>query len=93
MGPNGTSLLHKLGLQRAHEMSPDVLLSMVVLEQHRRSVARVAGRIIRSAKGKKPAKLMKLEDLGLAPLTCVRLRSSGKSDLEIIRALQQKGLL
>ena len=93
MGPNGTSLLHKMGSLRAHEMTPDALLSMVVMEQHRRSVARVAGRIIRSTKGTKAAKLMKLEDLGLAPLTCEKLRSSGKSDLEIIRALQQKGLL
>ena len=93
MGPNGTSLLHKLGSLRAFEMSEGALLDMVVKEQHRRSVARVAGRIIRSAKGKKPAKLMKLEDLGLAPLTCTKLRASGKSDLEIIRGLQQKGLL
>ncbi|KKK53860.1 hypothetical protein LCGC14_3090530 [marine sediment metagenome] len=93
MGPNGTSLLHKLGSLRAFEMSEGALLDMVVKEQHRRSVARVAGRIIRSAKGTKAAKLMKLEDLGLAPLTCIKLRSSGKSDLEIIRALQQKGLL
>ncbi len=93
MGPNGTSLLHKLGSLRAFEMSEGDLLNMVITEQHRRSVARVAGRIIRSTKGKKPAKLMKLEDLGLAPLTCEKLRSSGKSDLEIIRVLQQKGLL
>ena len=87
MGPNGTSLLHKLGSLRAFEMSEGDLLNMVITEQHRRSVARVAGRIIRSTK------LMKLEDLGLAPLTCEKLRSSGKSDLEIIRVLQQKGLL
>ena len=93
MGPNGTSLLHKLGSLRAFEMSEGALLDMVVKEQHRRSVARVAGRIIRSAKGQKPAKIKTLEDIGLAPATCVRLRSSGKSDLEIIRQLQMKGLL
>jgi len=93
MGPNGTSLLHKMGSLRAHEMTPEVLLAMVVREQHRRSEARIAGRIIRSTKGQKPAKLKTLEDIGLAPSVCVKLRACGKADLEIIRALQQKGLL
>lgn len=93
MGPNGTSLLEKLGFKRAHLMNEDELLSLVTKEQARRSVARAIGRVVRQAKGKKPEKIKTLEDVGLNPITCVKLRQSGKSDLEIIQQMQQKGLL
>lgn len=93
IGPNGTSLLEKLGFKRAHLMNEDELLTLVKKEQARRSVARAIGRIIRADKGKKPDKIQTLEDVGLAPATCNKLRQSGLSDLAIIQRMQQKGLL
>lgn len=93
MGPNGTSLLEKLGSQRAHLMPPMVLLELVKREQARRTAMRVMGRVIRADKGKKPPKIKTLEDVGIAPAVCVKLRASGLPDLVIIQAMQSKGLI
>jgi hypothetical protein len=48
IGPQETSLLHKLGLKVAYEMSDDELQGIVAKDQHRRTVERAMGRLQRN---------------------------------------------
>lgn len=47
IGPNNTSLLHKLGLQLAHELSDEELQAIVAKDQERRTIQRSLGRAYR----------------------------------------------
>ena len=97
MGPNNTSLLHKLSLKHAYEMSSFELEELVRIDQLRRTTQRAIGRVTRQMKDHpikpKQLKLDKLEQLGLAPLMIEKLRSSGMSDSKLIQQMQLKGLL
>lgn len=94
IGPKNSSLLKKLGRKAAWEMANDELLAMVEAEQQRRSKERALGRVVRATKGKMPKpKITRLEQLGLAPELCVRLRASGTDEAELIQRIQKAGLL
>ena len=96
LGPNGTSLLTKLGKRAAWEMTTDELESLVMRDQARRQIKRAMGRltrILRDAPRPSPRQKQTLEELGLAPLVITGLRKSGKSDAVIIKAMREKGLL
>lgn len=45
IGPQGTSLLRKLGFKPAYEMSDDEIQGIVAKDQHRRTVERALGRL------------------------------------------------
>lgn len=87
-------LLHKLGKLRAHERDSDDLLKFVIQEQMRRGLQRSAGRVIRAAKdsNRKP-KIMTLENLGIDPSLCQRLRASGQSEMALITKVRKAGLI
>lgn len=98
LGPNHSSLLAKLGKKQAWEMTDEELQSMVAADQVRRSIQRAMGRVLRQSKedgtaAKAKRKAPTLEGLGFAPDICTRLRLSGKTEKEIIKALNDKGLL
>jgi hypothetical protein len=94
IGPNGSSLLAKLGSKAAWEMTEGELIKLVQSEQERRSKARALGRVVRATKGKTPqVKITKLEQLGIAPEICVRLRASGVEELELIKKIRAAGIL
>lgn len=98
LGPNGTSLLTKLGKKQAWEMTEDELIALVQADQARRSVQRAMGRVLRQSKDDGSAAKAKrapltLEKLGFAPSICTQLRLTGKSESELIHLMQVKGLL
>ena len=94
IGPKDSSLLNKLSLPSLSSLSDDKLRSMISLDRQNRSLVRAAGRINRIAKDKKSVKAPPtLESVGLAPALIIKLRASGKSDLELITILKQKGIL
>jgi hypothetical protein len=98
LGPNSSSLLNKLGKKQAWEMTLEELTELVSADQARRTVQRAMGRVLRQSKDDGSAAKSKrapltLEKLGFAPAICERLRISGKSEKEIIKALNEKGLL
>ena len=100
IGPAGSSLLHKLGLKKAHEISLEELELIVAKNQTYRSVQRALGRIKKmettNSEGRKRAikkQPITLESLGFAPAIITALRSKGIADDKIIASLQQKGLL
>lgn len=45
LGPGGQSLLHKLGLKQAWEMSDSELQALVEKDQHRRTIDRAVARL------------------------------------------------
>ncbi len=98
LGPNNTSLLTKLGKKAAWEMTNDELTSLVSADQARRTVQRAMGRVLRQSKddgtnAKAKRAPLTLEKLGFAPAICEQLRLTGKSEAELIKLMQQKGLL
>jgi len=94
LGPNNSSLLHKLNLELAHEMQEGDYLELITKEQNRRTFQRAMGRIIRQAKDKPThTKLTCLEQLGLAPEVCTKLRASGMNEQKLIRKIKEAGLL
>lgn len=94
IGPNGKSLLHKLGLQLAHEMPEQSFLELISREQERRTFQRAMGRVIRKAKDHPTKlKLIRLEQLGLDPDTCTRLRATGMDESILIRKIKEAGLI
>ena len=101
LGPNGSSLLHKLGLLKAHEIPFEDFVSLIKAEQTRRTLARAMGRLVRmnkdrsansNANPRKP-KQQTLEALGFNPVLCEAMRKQGKTDSQIIQILKQKGLV
>jgi hypothetical protein len=97
IGPKGSSMLNKLGLKHISELTNDELREMVSNDRGRRVLTRAAGRINRIAKGSKqasrPKLLPTLEAIGLATELITKLRSSGKSDTELIAMLKEKGII
>lgn len=110
LGPNNTSLLHKLGKKQAWEMTDEELEELVARDQARRSTQRAIGRVRKvltdsdgnertTTRGRPRTKSrvkkepQKLEDFGLAPAICKKLRESGKPDFQLILELQAAGLL
>lgn len=98
LGPNGQSLLTKLGKKAAWEMTNDELTQLITADQTRRSIQRAMGRVLRQSKADGSAAKAKrqpltLEKLGFAPAICTQLRLSGKSESELIKLMQAKGLL
>jgi len=102
MGPNGTSLLHKLGFKLAYEMSDSELLALVRADRDRRTKSRAlvrAARILNETpkilgRPKKIKIAAKLEDYGIAVEIANQIRiKSGKSDEVLIKEFHQKGLL
>lgn len=98
LGPNGTSLLSKLGKKQAWEMTIDELVTLITADQARRTIQRSMGRSLRAAKDDGSAAKAKrapatLESLGFAPSICNQLRLTGKSEAELIRMMKDKGLL
>lgn len=98
IGPNGTSLLDKLGLKGIKDMSNDELRKLVSGDRLNRTLVRTAGRIKRIAKSEKEANYKPkpqptLESIGLAPALITKLRSGGKSDAEIISTMKARGLI
>jgi len=96
IGPRGTSLLKKLGLTPITEMSDDELRTLVMKDRERRSQVRTEGRVRRAAQEKKSPKSSRvptLESLGLSPRIIETLRASGKTDVELLTELRQKGLI
>jgi hypothetical protein len=98
LGPNGQSLLTKLGKKQAWEMTPNELQTLVAADQARRTVQRAMGRVLRQSKDdgskQKAARApLTLEKLGFAPEICAQLRLTGKSEAELIKLMRAKGLL
>lgn len=98
LGPNGTSLLSKLGKHQAWEMTIDELIPLITADQVRRTIQRSLGRSLRQSKDDGSATKAKrspatLENLGFAPSICNQLRLTGKSEAELIKLMRQKGLL
>ena len=98
LGPNGQSLLTKLGKKAAWEMTNDELIRLVSADQIRRTVQRAMGRVLRQSKADGSAAKAKrqpltLEKLGFAPAICEQLRLTGKTESELIKLMGQKGLL
>ena len=98
LGPNQSSLLTKLGKKQAWEMTTNELTAMVASDQTRRSVQRAMGRVLRQSKADGSAAKAKrapltLEKLGFAPAICEQLRLTGKTEAELIKLMQAKGLL
>ena len=94
LGPNGTSLLHKLGKQLAHEIPEIDYIALIVKEQERRTFQRAIGRIVRSNKGKSnTTKITHLEQLGLSPIIIAKLRATTRSEAELLKQIQKAGLL
>lgn len=98
LGPNASSLLTKLGKKQAWEMTLNELTALVSADQARRSVQRAMGRVLRQAKddgsaAKAKRKPATLESLGFTPEICTQLRLTGKTETELIKLMQEKGLL
>lgn len=101
LGPNGSSLLTKLGKRQAWEMTIDELTTIITSDQARRTIQRSLGRSLRAAisdgtaaKAKRAErKAPTLESLGFAPAICNQLRLTGKSEAELIKLMREKGLL
>lgn len=98
LGPNGTSLLSKLGKRQAWELTDAELTQMVTADQARRTIQRAMGRVLRQSKDDGSLKKAKrapatLESLGFAPEICAQLRLTGKSESELIKLMREKGLL
>ena len=96
IGPAGSSLLHKMNQLIAHEMPYTELLDLVRHEQLRRTHSRAHGRIIRMAKDNPlPLKVNRLDQLGLTPIMIAKLQlaNPGKSEPELIKQIQEAGLL
>ena len=92
MGPNGKSLLEKLGVVPIADMSNEELLKMLESDRSRRGQVRKKARIER-ATGIKPKKQITLEELGFEPDKCLRMRLKFGTDELAIKALKEKGLL
>lgn len=98
LGPNTTSLLHKLCKLAAWEIPLDEFEQLIMADQARRTIQRSMGRSLRQAKADGSAAKAKrqaptLESLGFAPSICDQLRLTGKSEAELIRLMREKGLL
>jgi hypothetical protein len=97
LGPKGTSLLHKLGLKQAWEMSHEELTELVRKDRDRRTIQRAMGRLTAllktTSRPKKKQPSVTLESLGFLPHICQALRKGGQSDSQIIKTLKEKGLL
>lgn len=102
LGPNGSSLLHKLGQKAAYELTEGELLALVEADRTRRITQRTLGRVMRQTKDKPPkttksgkvkAAPQSLESLGLDPNIIAKLRADGKSDAELILLLRKAGLV
>ena len=95
MGPNHTSLLHKLGMKLAYEMPQRELEELVAKDQLRRSAQRALGRVTRQMKDHpiKQKQLVTLEQLGLTPEMIIRLRATGVSESNLIQKIQKAGLI
>lgn len=95
IGPKGSSLLEKLGGKRACDMSEQELRNLVEREQYSRSSKRAVGRVIRAAKDmpKIKVKVERLEQLGLTSEVVVKLRATGKSEVELIEMIRRSGLV
>ena len=93
IGPNHTSLLHKMGRLRAFEMTDKQLLEMVTTEQRRLSFQSAVGRTLRIAKDHPKRSPLTLESLGLAPEIITRLRASGADEAQLIAKIRKAGLL
>jgi len=95
-------MLNKLGFKSISDMTDEELRALVSNDRIKRVTTRAAGRMTRIAQDKsgssKPSHVkvhpvLKLEDVGLAPALIIKLRASGKSDLEIITQMKERGLL
>lgn len=98
LGPQATSLLKKLNKKQAWEMSASELTELITADQTRRTVQRAMGRVLRQSKddgtlAKAKRQPLTLEKLGFAPAICEQLRLTGKTEAELIKLMQQKGLL
>ena len=96
IGPKGTSLLNKLGLQAISQLSNDELRELVSNDRIRRVLTRATGRIKRIAKDRSAAIArapQTLETIGLAPALIIKLRASGKPDGELIAMLKERGVI
>lgn len=98
LGPNGASLLTKLGKRAAWEMSHDELVLLITADQTRRTLLRAMGRSLRAANtdgttAREKRKPATLESLGFAPSICDQLRLTGKSEKVLIEMMREKGLL
>ena len=90
IGPNGTSLLNKLGLKRIDELSDEELTELVRADRTRRSQERALGRarrIMKKVKG--PERVQTLESMGLDSKLIIKLRASGKSEGELVEMLKR----
>ena len=102
LGPQATSLLHKLGQRLAYELPTVELEALVVKAQEKRSIDRAIGRLNKmikedgsKVKRLKTPKTLTLDSAGINPqiATLLRQQWEGKSDIEILQLLQGKGLL
>jgi hypothetical protein len=93
-------MLEKLGFKSISDMTDEELRALVSNDRIKRVTTRVAGRMNRIAAdgSHKPSHVrvhpvLTLESVGLAPALIVKLRASGKSDVEIITQMKERGLL
>lgn len=96
IGPRGSSLLNKLGIKRIDQLTDDELRELVLNDRTRRSQVRALGRAKRMMqRPKTPAtrRNQTLDSFGLAPALVTKLRSTGKSDSELILLLKEKGII
>lgn len=96
LGPQGISLLHKLGYKRAFEMTEAELMVLVEADRERRIKQRTLGRVIKAGKEKQPKAPkveITLESLGFAPNIIEKLRANGQPDSAIIATLRKAGLI
>mgnify|MGYP001604596983 CR=1 FL=1 len=108
LGPQGGSLLHKLGGKLAYELPTVELEALVAKAQEKRSIDRAIGRLHKmitdpssaprsgsKVKRLRAPKTLTLESAGLMPSVASLLRKQwdGHSDIEILQLLQGKGLL
>jgi hypothetical protein len=92
------TLLNKLGLKPITSMSELEIYNLVAKDRDRRSQQRALGRLKRvmkdaEAPNKARVRSVNLSGLGLSPALITRLRSSGRSDSEILATLKQGGFI
>jgi hypothetical protein len=99
LGPQGSSLLSKVGKQSALEMSDADLSNLIITNRDYRGKQRALGRLGRVMKDS-PRKVPKLKDqsleaLGFDQMIVEKMRAAnpGKSDFEIVSILQLKGVI
>ena len=99
LGPQGASLLAKLGRKSALEMTDTELHNLVLAARDYRGRQRALGRAARIMKDG-PRRVVKLkqqslEALGFATAIAAKLRAtnSGKSDAEIIALMEARGVI